>query len=133
MFKTTIIYAGLLFIFTSVAAIASSDCSNLKGCEKKSCEIEGQLMIANEKGNERKVDGLGIALESVNKYCTDSGLREELVEKIEEAQKDITEYESDLKEADEYGKTDKVQKYQEKIKRKQHKIMHLKDELKSLD
>lgn len=133
MLKTTITFTGLLFIFTSVSAIASSDCSNLKSCEKKSCEIEEQLMIANEKGNERKVDGLGRALESVNKYCTDSGLREELVEKIEEAQKDITEYESDLKEADEYGKTDKVQKYQEKITRKQHKIKRFEDELKNLD
>lgn len=133
MIKRKNIFAGLLFIFASVPAIASSDCSNLKGCEKKSCEIAVQLKIATEKGNERKIDGLSRALDRVNKYCTDEGLREELVEKIEEAQEDLTEYESDLKDADEYGKTEKVHKYQEKINRKQKKIKRLEDELTNLD
>ena len=48
----------LLLISISIPALASTDCSNLKGCEKKFCEIERQLNIAQEKDNERKADGL---------------------------------------------------------------------------
>ena len=129
----TVILTGLLFVLISAAVIASSDCVNLKGCEKKFCEIERQLNIAQDKDNMRKADGLKRALENAKEHCTDKGLKEDLIEEIEEANEEIVEYESDLKEAKEYGKTDKVRKYQEKIKEEKSKINRLEDELSNLN
>ena len=122
---------GLLFISTPVSA--STDCSNLKGCERKYCEIERQLDIAQQKDNERKADGLKKALNEAKEHCTYKGLKEDLVEEIDEVKEEIAEYESDLKKAKEYEKTDKVRKYQEKIKEEKNKINHLEDELSNLN
>ncbi len=130
---STVVFTGLLFVSTYVPAIASSDCNNLKGCEKKSCEIERQLNIAQEKGNKPKAAGLRTALDNVKEHCTDKGLKEDLSKEIEETQNDITEYESDLKEAEEYGKKDKVRKYQVKIEEKKNKIKRLEEELSNLN
>ncbi|RKZ98608.1 MAG: DUF1090 domain-containing protein [Gammaproteobacteria bacterium] len=129
----TIAFVGLLFISISIPAIASSDCVSLKGCEKKFCEIERQLKIAQEKGNKRKANGLKRSLENAKEHCTDKGLKEDLVEEIEEANNEIIEYESDLKEAKKYGKKDKIRKYQEKIEEEKNKINRLEDELSNLD
>ncbi|RLB74839.1 MAG: DUF1090 domain-containing protein, partial [Deltaproteobacteria bacterium] len=96
-------------------------------------EIERQLKIAQEKGNKGKVNGLTKSLENAKEHCTDKGLKEDLAEKIEEANNEIVEYESDLKEAKKYGKKDKVRKYQEKIEEEKNKINHLEDELSNLD
>ena len=126
-------FIGFLFASISVPVIASSDCDNLKGCEKKFCEIERQLKIAQEKGNKGKVNGLTRSLENAKEHCTDKGLKEDLVEEIEKANNEIVEYESDLKEAKEYGKKDKVRKYQEKIEEEKDKIKHLEDELSNFD
>ena len=126
---STVVFAGLLFVSIYVPAIASSDCNNLKGCERKFCEIERQLNIAQEKGNKRKTAGLRKSLDNAKEHCTDNGLKEDLIREIEETQKDITEYESDLKEAEEYGKMDKVSKYQGKIEEKKNEIKRLEDEL----
>ena len=125
--------AGLLLITIPIPAIASTDCSYLKGCEKKFCEIESQLKIAQDKGNESKTDGLKKALDEAKENCTDKILREELSEEIEEVKEEIAEYESDLKEAKEYGKKDKVRKYQEKIEEEKINMKRLENELSNLD
>lgn len=124
---------AVLFVSLSVSAFASSDCVNLKGCEKKFCEIERQLKIAQAKENKGKVDGLTRSLKNAKEHCTDKGLKEDLVEEIEEANNEIVEYESDLNKAKEYGKKDKVRKYQEKIEEEKNKIKYLEDELSNLD
>lgn len=129
----TVASISVLFVSISIPVFASSDCGNLKGCEKKFCEIERQLKIAQEKGNKGKVHGLTRSLENAKEHCTDKGLKEDLVEEIEETNNKIVEYESDLKEAKEYGKKDKVRKYQEKIEEEKNKIKHLEDELSNLD
>ena len=103
------------------------------GCEKKFCEIERELKIAQEKENERQANGLRISLKNAREHCTDKGLKENLLEKIDEAKEEIAKYESDLKEAEEYGKTDKIYKYQEKIEEEKIKIKSLNDELSTLN
>lgn len=128
----TVAFVGLLFTSIPAPVIASSDCGNLKGCEKKLCEIKRQLKIAQEKDNKRKENGLRKSLENAREHCTDEGLKDDLLEKIEEANNEIVDYESELKEAQEYGKTDKVFKYQEKIEEEKNKIKRLKDELSNL-
>lgn len=130
---STMVFAGVLFFSTYVPAIASSECNNLKGCERKFCEIEKQLNIAQEKGNKPKVDGLRKSLDNAKEHCTNNGLKEDLIREIEEAQKEMTEYEPDLKEAEKYGKKDKVHKYQVKIEEKKNKIKRLEGELSNLN
>jgi len=130
---TALFLTVALMSVLSVPAFASSDCANLKGCEKKFCEIERQLNIAQEKGNKGKVNGLTKSLKNAKEHCSDKDLKEDLLEEIEEANDEIIEYESDLKEAKEYGKKDKVRKYQEKIEEEKNKIKHLEDELSNLD
>ena len=127
------VFAGSLFILTPISALASSSCSHLKGCDRKFCEIENQLKISQEKGNKNKADGLQKALEEAKKYCTDEGLRKDLMKEIAEAKEDMSEYQADLTEAEEDGKTDKVRKYQEKIKAQRSEIKDLERELISLD
>jgi len=129
----TVASISVLFVSISVPVFASSDCVNLKSCENKFCEIERQLKVAQEKGNNDKVNGLSRSLENAREHCTDAGLKEDLVEEIEEANNEIVKYKSDLKEAKEYGKKDKVRKYQEKIEDEKIKIKHLEDELSNLD
>lgn len=129
----TVVSISVLFVLTSIPVVASSDCGNLKGCEKKFCEIEKQLNIAQEKGHKGKENGLTRSLKNAKEHCTDKGLKEKLVEEIEKSNNDIVEHESDLKEAKEYGKKDKVRKYQEKIEEEKNKIKHLKVELSNLD
>jgi len=129
----SVAFVGLLFVSISVPAIASYDCGSLKGCENKICEIERQLSIAQEKGNNHKANGLKRALENVKEHCTDKGLKEDLIEEIEEAKNEIEEYESDLKVAKEHGKKDKIRKYQEKIEEEKSKINRFEDELSNLD
>lgn len=130
---TTTIFAGFLFLSSPVPALASSDCGNLKGCERKFCEIETQLNTAQEKGNKHEAGGLQKALESAKEHCTDERLREELVEDIEDAKEDIIEYKADLKEAEEDGKADKVRKYQGKIEEENSKIKRFENELSHFD
>jgi len=127
-----IVCAGLLLFSISVPAIASSDCNNLKGCERKFCEIERQLSIAQETGNKHKADGLRKSLDNAKEHCTDDGLKEDLAKEIEESQTKITEYESDLKEAEKYGKKDKIRKYQEKIEEEKNQIKRHEDKLSDL-
>jgi len=123
----------LLLFTTSLPVIASPKCDNLKGCEQKFCEIEKQLKISQEKGNERKTNGLKRSLNNAKENCTNNGLKDELIEKIGAVNKEISEYESDLKEAQEYQKTDKVRKYQNKIKEEKNKIKRLEEELSELN
>ncbi len=127
------VLAGLLFTFTAVPALASLDCGSLKGCDRKFCEIENQLNIAEEKGNDRKAAGLAKALAEANLHCTDEDLREDLVEEIDEAKEDLAAYEADLKEAEEDGDMDDVRKYQKKIEEEKNEIKHLENELSNLD
>lgn len=130
---STTLFAGLLVLFASAPAVAASSCGNLKGCERKFCEIETQLNIAQKNGNKHKANGLKRSLEGAKAHCTDKGLRAELVEDIDEAKKDIAEYQADLKEAEEDGKSDKIRKYQGKIEEQRREIKHLEDELSGLD
>ena len=128
--KRMVLFLMMAFInFLLTPVIASSECYNLKGCEKKFCEIEKQLTIAQEIGNKDKEKGLKKSLKNAKKYCNNEDLKDSLLEKIEETNNDIIDYESDLKEAKQYEKTEKIHKYQEKIEEEKEKIKHLKDEL----
>ena len=99
----------------SFHSFASSQCEDLSGCERKSCEIEYQIDKAKEYSNQHKVDGLTKALKEVKANCTNDGLKDKIAEKIESSEEDLAEYREDLEEAKQSGKTQKVKKYQRKI------------------
>jgi L-lactate utilization protein LutC len=99
----------------SLQSFASAQCGDLSGCERKSCEIEYQIDKAKEYSNQHKVDGLTKALKEVKANCTNAGLKEKIAEKIESSEEDLAEYRADLEEAKQYGRTQKVKKYQHKI------------------
>ncbi|MCB5360616.1 DUF1090 domain-containing protein [Vibrio lentus] len=108
----------LSLCFLSFHSFASSQCGDLSGCERKSCEIEYQIDKAKEYGNQHKVDGLTKALKEVKEVkanCTNDGLKDKIAEKIESSEEDLAEYREDLEEAKQSGKTQKVKKYQRKI------------------
>lgn len=119
--------------FVSMSALSSPDCANLKGCEEKFCEIEKQLKISQEIGNQHKTKGLKISLKNAKEHCTDKGLKEDLVAEIKESNEEILEYKNDLQEAIEDQKRDKVRKYQDKINEENNKITYLKSKLADLE
>lgn len=125
--------AKLLFLLTATPTLASSGCEGVKGCDRKFCEIEQQLDIAQKKGNKHQVAGLEKALKEAKRHCTNEGLREDLVEDIQDAKKDLAEYEADLREAKEDGDMDDRRKYQQKIEEEQNEIQQLESELSRLD
>lgn len=133
LLTTTSALTGLLFTFAAMPALASMECEGLKGCDRKFCEIQHQLNIAQGKGNDRKAAGLAKALAEANLHCTDEGLRKDLVEDIEDAKEDLAEYEADLQDAEEDGDMDDVRKYQKKIEEEKAEIKHLENELSNLD
>jgi len=130
---STIVFTGLFLFTTSVPVIAASNCEPLKGCERKFCEIERQLKISKEKGNEHKTEGLRRSLNNAKKNCTDKGIKDDLVEEIRSINEEISEYETDLKEAEKYRKTDKIRKYKNKIEEEKSKMKYLEDELSRLN
>lgn len=129
----TAAFVGVLFLFATTPALASSACSHFSGCERKICEMERQLDIAESMGNQHKVDGLKRALNRVEDSCTDRGLKSDVREKIADSKENIAEYQDDLREAQQCGKADKVHKYQRKIAKESSKLKQLERELYNLD
>ena len=123
---------GLLFSAAALQTLAASDCNQLKGCDKKFCEIEKQLVIAREQNNRNKISGLTQSLENAKANCTNTALKDDLTKKIHDAKADLAEYESDRKEAEKEGKVKKALKYQNKIDKKNIEIKSLESELSNL-
>ena len=115
------------FSFNSVAA--STQCDALTGCEKKFCEIEYQITKAEQYDNQYKVERLTTALKAAKENCTNEGLKDDLREKIESNEQDLTEYQADLEEAKRDDRADKIRKYESKIEKELRKIDKLKQEL----
>ena len=127
--RSFVIFAGLLIAVVSAPALASPNCDEVKGCERKFCEIERQIIVAQKNNNTRRESGLRKALEEAKANCTDQGLRKDLIRDIEDAKEDIAEYQADLTESEQDADAKKVRKYQDKIEEKEKEIKHLKDEL----
>ena len=127
-----------LLVFTcfcvniSTVQASSIECKDRIGCEKRFCEIERQIKIAKEYGNERKLKGLNIALSESKSNCSDESIIKALNSKIDDIQDDILKYENDLKEAIEYKKENKILKYNNKIEEKKLKLKRLESELSTM-
>ncbi|WP_022940939.1 DUF1090 domain-containing protein [Psychromonas hadalis] len=101
---------------------SSLECKEYIGCEKKLCEIEKQITIAESKDNNAKVDGLNIALKASKSNCSTKSLVEDLISEISEVKEEILEYENDLKKAKDDEKPKKTRKYNDKIAEEKIKV-----------
>ncbi|NOH97646.1 DUF1090 domain-containing protein [Vibrio sp. 99-70-13A1] len=111
----------------------ASDCSEKIGCEKKACIIETKMDIAKLKGHDDKLAGLSNALEHVYEYCTNDDLKDELLEKLQDTESEISEYRIELDEALDYKEDDKVLKYRRKIEEELLEVERLEKELSLLE
>ncbi len=121
---------SILFLCAlSFNSMASTQCDTLVGCEKKFCEIEYQIKKAEQYDNNYKVERLTKALKAAKENCTNEGLKDEILEKIESNEQDLAEYQADLEEAKRDDRADKIRKYESKIEKELRKIDDLKQEL----
>ena len=128
MFKSS----GVVLSILSFYSFASLNCSGFSGCERKYCEIEQQIESAQLANNQKKIEGLKVALAEAKSNCSDTKLKQDLAYEIKETKDKIAEYNLDLQEAKRSGKDNKVRKYQNKIQEEERKLESLLQELSEL-
>ena len=125
---------GLLLSLAAMPTLAADDCSLMKGCERKFCEIQSELTEAKASGgNAFKVAGLTRALENAKAECSNENLTSDLQQELQEAEQDLEEYEADLKEAQQDADAEKIAKYQGKIAEERSAIDALEQQLSELE
>ncbi|OOE48943.1 DUF1090 domain-containing protein [Salinivibrio kushneri] len=122
------ILTALIFTIPVFNTFGFSSCSELYGCEKKSCEIKRKIEIAKDIENEHMYQGLKIALKEVSR-CKDEDVYKEIIDDIHEVKEDLLEYHYDLKEAQDGVDFDKIDKYKEKINEGEEELKSLQIEL----
>ncbi len=133
----TLVPASLSLIavlaITPAIAQTQANCSVLKGCEQKFCEIEMQLTMAKQSGNTDQVAGLQMALDNARTSCDDSRLKAALSAKLAEANQDLVLYQADLQQAEQGNQKDKILKYRKKLDEITSEINRLKQQLSQLE
>ncbi|MBT2916886.1 DUF1090 domain-containing protein [Vibrio anguillarum] len=124
--------SGVVLSILSFYSFASLNCSGFSGCERKYCEIEQQIESAQLANNQKKIEGLKVALAEAKSNCSDTKLKQALADEIKETKDKIAEYNLDLQEAKGSGKDNKVRKYQNKIQEEERKLESLLQELSEL-
>ncbi|WP_017045843.1 DUF1090 domain-containing protein [Vibrio ordalii] len=124
--------SGVVLSILSFYSFASLNCSGFSGCERKYCEIEQQIENAQLANNQKKIEGLKVALAEAKSNCSDTKLKQDLADEIKETKDKIAEYNLDLQEAKGSGKDNKVRKYQNKIQEEERKLESLLQELSEL-
>lgn len=125
----------LIALVTVAPAVAQTQasCSALKGCEQKFCEMEIQLNMAKQTGNNNQVAGLQMALDNARTSCNDTKLKDGLTAKLAGANQDLVRYQADLQQAEQQGEKDKVLKYKKKLEDITSEIKRLNDQLSQLE
>lgn len=111
------------------AAPTTKDCSALRSCAAKICQIENNIAAAQANGNTHREAGLRRALTETQASCTDSSLRQERLADIDEHKTKVQERETELAEARAKGKQDKIDKAQRKLAEAQSELKDAEDEL----
>ncbi|OXA97108.1 hypothetical protein B0A62_06365 [Flavobacterium hydatis] len=102
---------------------AQTNCKELKGCERKLCELNTKLEYAKKAGNQSQIKGIEEAIAQTKKNCTTKTVTNDLDKKVKEKQKEVKER------TDEYNKAVKNQESKEKIDKKKKKLDEAKAEL----
>ncbi|MEK1906965.1 MAG: DUF1090 domain-containing protein [Pseudomonas sp.] len=103
-----------LSLLTLIAAPAFAAESS-PACQAKQADIQAQITAATARGNSQEVAGLQKALQANQANCSDATLAAEREEKIKDAREEVTERESDLREAEQDGDVQKIAKRQAKL------------------
>lgn len=119
--KTKILSVAF-FAITSMG-FAQTNCKELKGCERKLCELNTKLEYAKKAGNQNQIKGVEEAIAQTKKNCTTKTVTNDLDKKVKEKQKEVKER------TDEYNKAVKNQESKEKINKKKKKLDEAKAEL----
>lgn len=120
--KLKIILSTLLFTFSFIG-FAQSNCKDLKGCERKLCELNIKLAAAKKAGNQNQIKGVQDAISQTKKNCTTKTVNNDLNKKVKEKQQKVNERTADLNEAI------KEKESKEKIDKKRKKLNEAKAEL----
>ncbi|MFH6937476.1 DUF1090 family protein [Flavobacterium sp. FlaQc-30] len=120
--KLKVIISTLLFTF-SFMGFAQSNCKDLKGCERKLCELNVKLAAAKKAGNQNQIKGVQDAISQTKKNCTTKTVNNDLDKKVKEKQQKVNERTADLNEAV------KEKESKEKIDKKRKKLDEAKADL----
>ena len=120
--KLKIILSTLLFTFSFIG-FAQSNCKDLKGCERKLCELNIKLAAAKKAGNQNQIKGVQDAISQTKKNCTTKTVNNDLDKKVKEKQQKVNERTADL------NKAIKDQESTEKINKKKKKLAEAKADL----
>lgn len=118
----TRILTVVFFIFSFIG-FAQSNCKELKGCERKLCELNTKLVAAKQAGNQNQIKGIEDAIAKTKKNCTTKTVKNDLDKKVKEKQQDV------LEKTDELNKAIKDQQSKEKVDKKRKKLNEAKLEL----
>jgi hypothetical protein len=119
--KTKILSIG--FFAFSIIGFAQSNCNELKGCERKLCELNTKLAVAKKDGNKYQVKGIEDAIAQTKKNCSTATVNKDLDKKVKEKQQQVKERTAEL------NKAIKEQDSKEKIDKKRKKLNEAKAEL----
>jgi|LGVE01.1.fsa_nt_gb hypothetical protein len=114
---------------TDLSMAEETNCTKLKGCAAKTCEVEKKIDIAKKSKNSSKVDNLQKALDEINENCSDEKIIADIKDDIKKTNKDLEEHEEELEEAKSTGEMDKVDKYVAKVKEDKTELIKLKSKL----
>ncbi len=119
--KTKII--SLAFFAISFIGFSQTNCTTLKGCERKLCELNTKLAAAKKAGNQSQIKGIEEAITETKKNCSTKTVNKDLDKKVKEKQQKVNERTADLNEAI------KDKESKEKIDKKRKKLNEAKAEL----
>ena len=122
-----------LLAISPVMAGSSANCSTLKGCEQKICELEMQQRMAKQSGDTNQITSVQMALDNTRASCSNTLLKDSLTAKLAEANQDLVRYQADLQQAEQDGQKDKMPKYRKKLDEVTSEINRLKQQLSQLD
>ncbi|MGN7808536.1 DUF1090 domain-containing protein [Flavobacterium sp. 22076] len=89
----------VVFFTISFIGFSQSNCTNLKGCERKLCELNTKLVAAKKAGNKNQIKGVEEAIAQTKKNCTTKTVNKDLDKKVKEKQQEVNERTADLNEA----------------------------------
>lgn len=119
--KTKIL--SIAFFAFSIIGFAQSNCTTLKGCERKLCELNIKLTAAKKAGNQSQIKGVEDAISKTKKNCTTKTVTTDLDKKVKEKQQKVKEKTDDL------NKAIKDNESKEKIDKKKKKLDEAKADL----
>ena len=114
---------SIAFFAFSIVGFTQSNCTTLKGCERKLCELNTKLATAKKAGNQSQIKGVEDAIAQTKKNCTTKTVNKDLDKKVKEKQQKVNERTSDLNEAI------KDKESKEKIDKKRKKLNEAKADL----